>query len=65
MGIAVFLMETIGYFVCTTAAMVGLMLYLGSRNWKVIFITAIVLPAFTYLLFEKGLNLELPRGMLF
>jgi hypothetical protein len=65
MGFAVFLIETIGYFICTTGAMVGLMLYLGSRNWKVIFITAIVLPTFIYLLFEKGLNLEFPRGILF
>jgi len=65
MGLAVFLMETFGYFICTTGAMIGLMLYLGSRNWKVIFIAAIVLSTFIYLLFEKGLNLEFPRGMLF
>jgi putative tricarboxylic transport membrane protein len=65
MGLCVFLIETIGYFLCTTGALVGLMLYLGSRNWKALIIAAIVLPIFIYLLFEKGLNLELPRGVLF
>ena len=65
MGLCIFLIEAIGYFVCTAGALVGLMLYLGSRNWKVIFIATVVLPLFIYFLFEKGLNLELPRGILF
>lgn len=65
MGLSVFLIETLGYFVCTTGALAGLMLYLGSRNWKVLIIAAVLLPIFIYLLFEKGLNLELPRGILF
>ncbi len=65
MGLCVFLIKTIGFFVCTTGALVGLMLYLGARNWKVICIAMVVLPVFIYLLFEKGLNLELPRGILF
>jgi len=65
MGLCVFFIEALGYFVCTTGALIGLMLYLGSRNWRVLFITIFVLPLFIYFLFEKGLNLEFPRGILF
>ena len=55
----------VGYYISTTVASIGFMLYLGVRKWRVLILLTLILEVCLYLLFEKGLRLTMPRGFLF
>ncbi len=59
------LISTLGFFTSTTLVVLFFTLYFGSRNWKLITLTLVILLPFIYLLFVKGLNVVLPSGLLF
>jgi hypothetical protein len=59
------LINTIGYFVSTSAVVLFFTLYFGARDWKLICVSQVIVLTFIYLVFVKGLNVILPSGILF
>jgi len=58
------LISFVGFYIVALIIAVGLLFYLGMRNWVKIFCLCSGLLIFIYLLFEKGLRIRLPRGFL-
>ncbi len=59
-----FVMQVIGYTVATLAYLIGGMMYLSYRNWKVMVTISIGWVVFSYLVFFKLLYVPLPKGIL-
>ena len=57
-------MQIIGYTVSTLAYLIGGMMYLTYRNWKVMITISVGWVVFSYLIFFKLLYVPLPKGML-
>jgi len=55
--------NVIGYYLASAVFLVFTMRYLGERRVWIIGLTVVLYLAFNYLLFEKGLTVILPRGI--
>ncbi len=58
------LISFVGFYIMSVIIIVGLLFYLGIRNWIKIFCLCSSFLILAYLLFEKGLKVRLPRGFL-
>ncbi len=58
------LLEPVGYLIVTPLYAAGVLLLLGVRNWLVGVLAILVMVATLYVLFQIGLNVPLPRGIL-
>ena len=58
------LISFVGFYIMSVIIIVGLLFYLGIRNWIKIFCLCSGFLILIYLLFEKGLSVRLPRGFL-
>lgn len=58
------LISFVGFYIMSVIIIVGLLFYLGIRNWIKIFCLCSGFLILIYLLFEKGLRVRLPRGFL-
>jgi len=58
------LISFVGFYIMSVIIIVGFLFYLGIRNWIKIFCLCSGFLILIYLLFEKGLNVRLPRGFL-
>ncbi len=54
----------LGTLVSMALFIVGIMLVWGNRNFKVIFLNALIAPIIVYLIFNKVLLVQLPAGIL-
>ena len=59
-----FMMQIIGYTLATLAYLIGGMLYLSYKNWKVMITISVVWVIFSYFIFFKLLYVPLPKGIL-
>jgi len=59
-----FVMQIIGYTIATLAYLIGGMLYLSYRNWKVMITLSLGWVVFSYFIFFKLLYVPLPKGIL-
>ena len=59
-----FVMQLIGYTAATLAYLIGGMLYLSYRNWKVMITISLGWVVFSYFIFIKLLYVPLPKGLL-
>ena len=59
------LLEPLGYPVTTMGLCVVALRILRTRRWSVTLAVSVVLALATYLLFRRGLGVELPAGTLF
>jgi hypothetical protein len=62
-GLYVIFMERIGFITATAPYLFGFVLVLGERRWVRLLLFALVVPVMTYLLFDRTLNVPLPRGL--
>ncbi len=62
--LAVVVMKPLGIVISLALLMVATMPAFGSRNWKVIALTAILTPLGVYLVFGHWLKVDLPMGIL-
>jgi tripartite tricarboxylate transporter TctB family protein len=62
-GLYVIFMERIGFITATAPYLFGFVLVLGERRWVRLVVFALVVPVMTYLLFDRTLNVPLPRGL--
>ena len=60
-----FSINFLGIILSSTAALLGLALLYGERNFKVLIPLAIIVPVVLYLFFSKVANVPLPIGDLF
>ncbi len=60
-----FAIDFLGIILSSTAALLGLALLYGERNYKMLIPLAIVVPIVLYLFFSKVANVPLPIGYLF
>ena len=59
-----FVMQIIGYNLATLAYLIGGMLYLSYRNWKVMITISVGWVIFSYFIFFRLLYVPLPKGIL-
>ncbi len=59
----VLLIERLGFIVTTIPYLLGFGAALGERRWMRLALFALVVPVATYLLFDRTLNVPLPRGL--
>ena len=57
-------MQIIGYTAATLAYLIGCMLYLSYRNWKVMITISAGWVIFSYFIFFRLLYVPLPKGIL-
>lgn len=62
--LSVWLISFVGFYIMSVIIIVGLLFYLGIRNWIKIFCLCSGFLILIYLLFEKGLRVRLPGGFL-
>ena len=62
-GVYVIVVERLGFIASTIPYLFGFCLALGERRWVRLAIFAAVVPIITYLVFERTLNVPLPRGL--
>jgi Tripartite tricarboxylate transporter TctB family len=60
----VFFIERLGFIATTAPYLVGFGLALGERRWVRLALFAMAVPVVTYLVFDRTLNVPLPRGWL-
>jgi len=58
-------MERIGFYVSTALFLAVLMVWFDRKNFIGIVLMATAIPLFIYLVFEVGLRVMMPRGLLF
>lgn len=58
----IFLLEFMGFFIATPIGLGALMYHMGNRRIKVYCIILIIVPVVIYILFERVLNVILPKG---
>jgi hypothetical protein len=59
----VLVIERLGFITATVPYLFGFVLALGERRWLRVALFAIVVPVVTYLVFDRTLNVPLPRGL--
>lgn len=62
-GVYVLIMERLGFMTATAPYLFGFSLALGERRWARLVFFAVVVPVATYLVFDRTLNVPLPRGL--
>jgi putative tricarboxylic transport membrane protein len=55
--------ERLGFITGTVPYLLGFCLVLGERRWARLMLFAVAVPVATYLLFDRILNVPLPRGL--
>jgi len=59
-----FFLDLVGFLICTFLLILILIRFVGSENWPKSIAGAILTSALCYLLFDKWLQANLPRGIL-
>jgi len=59
-----FFLDTVGFLICTFLLILFLIRFVGSEKWPKSIAGAILTSALCYLLFDKWLQANLPRGFL-
>lgn len=59
-----FFLDVVGFLICTFLLIFFFIRFVGSENWFKSIIGAILTSIFCYLLFDKWLQANLPRGIL-
>jgi hypothetical protein len=59
----VIVIERLGFVTSTAPYLFGFVVALGERRWVRVGVFAIVVPVVTYLVFDRALNVPLPRGL--
>ena len=62
-GAYVLIIERFGFMTTTAPYLFGFCLVLGERRWTRLILFAVVVPVTTYLVFDRALNVPLPRGL--
>ena len=62
-GVYVVIIERLGFMTATAPYLFGFCLALGERRWTRLLLFAVVVPVATYLVFDRALNVQLPRGL--
>jgi putative tricarboxylic transport membrane protein len=62
-GAYVVIIERLGFMTTTAPYLFGFCLVLGERRWTRLILFAVVVPVTTYLVFDRALNVPLPRGL--
>jgi putative tricarboxylic transport membrane protein len=62
-GVYVVIIERLGFMTATAPYLFGFSLALGERRWTRLVLFSVVVPAATYLVFDRALNVPLPRGL--
>ena len=62
---SVLMFKFLGYYISSALFIVGVMLVMNERRWKMLVITPAAWIVFTYFVFQKMLYIGLPSGMLF
>lgn len=62
-GVYVVIVERLGFMTATAPYLFGFCLALGERRWARLILFAVVVPVATYLVFDRALNVPLPRGL--
>jgi len=62
-GAYVAVVERLGFMTATAPYLFGFCLALGERRWVRLILFAAAVPLATYLLFDRTLNVPLPRGL--
>jgi hypothetical protein len=62
-GVYVFVIERLGFMTATAPYLCGFCLALGERRWTRLILFSVVVPVATYLVFDRALNVPLPRGL--
>jgi putative tricarboxylic transport membrane protein len=62
-GVYVIVIERLGFMTATAPYLFGFCLALGERRWVRLIVFAVVVPVMTYLIFDRALNVPLPRGL--
>ena len=62
-GAYVFVIERLGFMTATAPYLFGFCLALGERRWTRLILFSVVVPVTTYLVFDRALNVPLPRGL--
>lgn len=62
-GVYVVVVERLGFMAATAPYLLGFSLALGERRWARLVLFAVVVPVATYLVFDRTLNVPLPRGL--
>ncbi len=60
-----FAIDIIGFYIAVAGFLVGMITYLGERRTWVISLSVVIFMVLSYLFFEQGLKLTLPRGIIF
>ena len=58
-----FLLQPLGFFICTFLLIFFLMRYLGFQTWRRTILGALLSSVLSYLLFVTWLKVELPKGI--
>jgi hypothetical protein len=59
----VLVIERLGFITATAPYLFGFVVALGERRWLRVALFAIAVPVATYLVFDRTLNVPLPRGL--
>jgi hypothetical protein len=59
----VVVIERLGFITATVPYLFGFVVALGERRWLRVALFAILVPVVTYLVFDRTLNVPLPRGL--
>jgi putative tricarboxylic transport membrane protein len=62
-GVYVVVIERLGFMAATAPYLFGFCLALGERRWGALILFSVVVPVATYLIFDRALNVPLPRGL--
>ncbi len=62
-GLYVIFIERVGFITTTAPYLLGFCLALGERRWVRLIVFAVAVPVVTYLVFDRALNVPLPRGL--
>ena len=64
LGLYLYGLKKLGYFVSTPLFVVGVLVTLGLRAWTNLIISAVTLALAWWLIFDLGLGVPLPKGIL-
>jgi len=62
-GVYVVIIERLGFMTATAPYLFGFCLALSERRWMRLILFSVVVPVATYLVFDRALNVPLPRGL--
>ncbi len=62
-GVYVLVIERLGFITATAPYIFGFSLALGEKRWVRLTLFSLVVPVITYLVFDRTLNVPLPRGL--